>query len=49
MRHFCEPVIEGKPYRVLFGYGYRCFIHGKWYDCDKYGNIKKGYSNDRND
>ena len=30
-------VIEGYPYPVASGYGWRCCIGGVWYDCDKNG------------
>lgn len=39
MKKTLEPIIEGHPYPKLYGHGYRCCIGGKWYDCDRIGNV----------
>ena len=41
VKEIFEPAIIGKPYRVVCGYGYRCFDGEKWNDCDEFGNVKK--------
>lgn len=36
-----DPVIKGHPYPMAAGahFGYRCYVDGKWHNCDRYGNI----------
>ena len=34
-----RPVIIGKAYPTVSGYGWRCFDGREWHDCDKDGNI----------
>lgn len=41
MKSIFEPIIKGHPYPMAAGanFGYRCCVDGKWYNCDRYGNI----------